>query len=340
LAGCGAAANAGTARGQPPPAQVRLGFLTNLTHAPALIGVTQNFFQKALPPGTTLTSKTFSAGPAENEALVGGSLDAAFVGPNPAVNAFQKTDGGIRVVAGATSGGAGLVVTHSIAGNSFPGDLKGQTIASPQLGNTQDVALRFWLKEHGFSTDVNDGGEVAIDATSGNAIDLQRFQAGQIAGGWEPEPYESQYIVSGHGKLVVDEASLWPGGRYPTTLLVVTTTFLRQHADMVTDLVRGLVQSLNWLQQNAATAADTTSTALASVTGAKPLPESVLQMAWSHLTFLSDPLAAEIQADADHAKQTGLIPSSNIKGIIDISALNSMLAAEGKQPVSTGGLGS
>lgn len=340
LAACGAATSASTSTAQLAPAQVRLGYLTTLAHAPALIGVSQGYFQRALPSGTTLQTKTFSAGPAENEALVGGSLDAAFVGPNPAINAYQKTNGGIRVVAGAASGGAGLVVTPAIAAGAFPSDLKGQTLASPQLGNTQDVALRAWLSQHGLSTSVSGGGDVSVDTTSGSSLDVQRFDAGQLAGGWLPEPYESSMIVAGHGKLAVDEASLWPGGRYPTTLLVVTTSLLRQHPDIVTDLLRGLTQSLNWIAQNANSAADTTANALSAVTGSKPLAPAVLQLAWSHLSFSTDPLASDLQVDANHAKQAGLVDSSAIKGIVALAPLNAVLAAAGQAPVSSGGVGS
>lgn len=340
LAACGTTTSAGTSTAQPAPPQVRLGFLTTLTHAPALIGVTNGYFQQALPSGTRLQTMTFSAGPAENEALAGGSLDAAFVGPNPAINAYQKTNGGVRVVAGAASGGAGLVVAPAIADGAFPSDLKGQTLASPQLGNTQDVALRAWLAQHGLSTSATAGGDVSVDATSGSALDLQRFEAGQLAGAWLPEPYESSMIVSGHGKLVVDEASLWPGSRYPTTLLVVTATLLQQHPDIVTDLLRGLMRSLSWLAHNPTTAADTTANALATVTGSKPLAPAVLAPAWSRLSFGSDPLASDLQVDADHAKRAGLISSSTITGIVALGPLNSLLAASGQAPVSSAGIGS
>jgi len=336
LAGCGAATSAGTSSAQPAPTVLRLGYLSTLTHAPALIGVTRGYFQHALPSGTTLQTTTFSAGPTENEALVGGSLDAAFVGPNPAINAYQKTNRGVRVVAGAASGGAGLVVAPAIADGAFPSDLKGQTLASPQLGNTQDVAMRAWLAQHGLSTSATGGGDVSVDATSGSSLDLQRFEAGQLAGAWLPEPYESSMIVSGHGKLVVDEASLWPGGRYPTTVLVVTATLLQQHPDIVTDLLRGLIQSLNWLTQNPTTAADTTANALATVTGSKPLAPAVLQLAWSRLSFSSDPLASDLKVDADHAKQAGLISSSSITGIVALGPWQAFLRCGCAETPATG----
>jgi NitT/TauT family transport system substrate-binding protein len=339
LASCGSAASAGSPAAKPPPSTLRLGYLTNLTHAPALVGVTRGYFQSSLPAGTTLQTKTFSAGPAENEALLGGSLDAAFVGPSPAIKAFTSTHGGVVVVAGAASGGAGLVVSPDLAAGSFPQDLKGQTLASPQLGNTQDVALRSWLSQQGLTSNVNGGGDVSIDTTSGNAVDLQRFVAHQIAGGWEPEPYESLFVVNGRGKLVVDEASLWPGGLFPTTLLVVTKALLTDHPDIVNDLLKGLVTTIDWIHQSPSDAASAANTALSSITGSKPLSATVLAMAWSHLTFSVDPLASALQAEADHAKQVGLLSSTTLPGILSAGPLNALLAAQGKPTVSTAGLG-
>jgi len=340
LSACGsAAANTGTPSSNSEPSTVRLGYLTNLTHAPALLGVSNGFFQSHLPQGTTLETKTFSAGPAENEALLGGSLDAAFVGPSPAIKAFTSTQKGVRIIAGAGSGGAGLVVSKAIASGNFPQDLKGQTLATPQLGNTQDVALRTWLGQHGLNTSLTGGGDVTIDSSSGNAVDLQRFVAGQIAGGWEPEPYESQYVITGKGTLVVDEASLWPNHSFPTTELVVTSSLLTQHPDIVDDLLKGLVQAVDWIRQNTATAPAAANVALASITGAKPLSPAVLALAWSHLTFSVDPLAADLQSDAKHAQQAGLLDTTNLSGIVDLAPLNAILGAAGKPAVNAGGLG-
>lgn len=340
IAACGSAGSGGSPGTDPAPSTIRLGYLTNLTHAPALIGVANSYYQSFLPQGTTLQTKTFSAGPAENEALLGGSLDAAFVGPSPAIKAFTSTNGGVRVIAGAASGGAGLVVSSAIAAGDFPQDLRGQTLASPQLGNTQDVALRTWLAQHGLRTSAIGGGDVDIDTTSGNAVDLQRFVAHQIAGGWEPEPYESLFVVDGQGKLVVDEASLWPRGEFPTTLLVVTKGLLTQHPDIVDDLLKGLVKSVDWIHQDQSAAAAAANAALSSITGAKPLSASVLALAWSHLTFTVDPLAAALQTDANHAQQFSLLSTTSLRGILDVGPLNAILAAQGKPSVNASGLGS
>jgi NitT/TauT family transport system substrate-binding protein len=343
VAACGsAAASAPSSTLQPDPASVTVGYLTNLTHAPALIGVSSGYLKANLPATTALQTKTFSAGPAESEALLGGSLDAAFVGPNPAISAFLTTKGtGIRIVAGADAGGAGLVVSPAIAAGDFPADLRGKTLASPQLGNTQDVALRTWLSQNGLSSSTTGGtADVTIDATSGNSVDLQHFLAGQIAGGWEPEPYESQYILKGNGKLVVDESSLWPNQEFPATELVVTTSLLTNHPDIVRDLVKGLIQSVDWINANPAAAQTAANADLTALTGAKALPAAVVQLAWTHLKFTVDPLAADLKSDASHALKAGVVQSANVKGIIDVGILNSLLSAAGKPAVGAAGLGS
>jgi NitT/TauT family transport system substrate-binding protein len=336
---CGSASTGGTGKGQADPSTVNLGYLVNLTHAPALIGVSKGFFQSAMPNGTTVNTTTFTAGPAESEALLGGELDAAFVGPGPAINAFLKTKGKVFIVAGTASGGAGLVVSKAIADGNFPADLAGKTLSTPQLGNTQDIALRTWLASKGLATSINGGGQVNIDSTSGNSISLQNFEAGKIAGGWVPEPYESEFIQQGKGVLAVDEASLWPNGQFPTTVLVVTQKLLQDHPDIVSDLLKGLVKSVNWINSNESAAPGAVNAALAATTGGKLLKSAVLTAAWAHLSFLFDPLAADIQTDANHAETLGFNTSANIKGILDLGPLNAILSAAGDPTVSAGSLG-
>ncbi|MFI5285860.1 MAG: ABC transporter substrate-binding protein [Candidatus Dormibacteria bacterium] len=337
---CGSATGTGASNSAlPDPSTVNLGYLVNLTHAPALIGVAQGFFQGSMPKGTTVKTTTFSAGPAESEALLGGTLDAAFVGPGPAINAFIKTKGKVLIVAGTASGGAGLVVSKSVANGNFPADLAGKTLSSPQLGNTQDIALRTWLGTKGLATSLNGGGQVTIDSSSGNSGSLQNFEAGKIAGGWVPEPWESEFILQGKGTLAVDEASLWPNGQFPTTVLVVTQNLLQNHPDIVRDLLKGLVQSVSWINANESAAPAAVNAALASSTGGKLLKSSVLALAWTHLSFLLDPFASDLQSDANNAQQLAFNKTANIKGILDLGPLNAILSASGQAAVSAGALG-
>ncbi|MGA7988844.1 MAG: ABC transporter substrate-binding protein [Candidatus Dormiibacterota bacterium] len=337
---CGSTTTGGSGSSQQrDPATLNLGYLVNFTHAPALIGMSQNFFQDAMPSGTTVKTTTFTSGTPESEALLGGTLDAAFVGPGPAINAFIKTKGNVVIVAGTASGGAGLVVSSNIASGNFPADLAGQTLSTPSLGNTQDIALRTWLASKGLRSPINGGGQVNIDTSSGNSVSLQNFEAGKIAGGWVPEPYESEFILQGKGTLAVDEASLWPGGQFPSTVLVVTKTLLQNHPDIVNDLLKGLLKSINWINANESTAPQAVNTALAATTGGKALKPYVLALAWTRLTFTLDPFAADLQTDANNAKALGFNKASDIKGILDLAPLNTILTAAGQPTVSAGSLG-
>ena len=208
---------AATAAANSPVVTLHLGYFPNLTHATALVGVHDGIFAQALGPGVKLETATFNAGPAEVSALFAGALDAAYFGPNSAINAFTQSGGtAIADVSGATSGGAELVVKPSITDAA---QLKGTKLASPQLGNTQDVALRYWLRQHGLKTDTQGGGDVSI-LPQANSTAITAFETGSIDGGWLPEPYAAQLVKAG-GHVLVDERSLWPGGAFATTVLAV-----------------------------------------------------------------------------------------------------------------------
>jgi NitT/TauT family transport system substrate-binding protein len=334
LASCGAAADAAKAT-----VNLRLGYQTNLTHAPALLGASKGFLTAELPTGTTLTTKTFASGPPEIEALLGGSLDAAFIGPSPVINAFTKTKGSaVRVVAGATSGGASLVVRGSL-NIQQPGDLRGLKIATPQLGNTQDVALRAYLADHDLKADAQGGGDVHVVPTD-NSNALLLFGKGQLDGAWVPEPWASRLVTEAHGVRFVDEASLWPKGQFPTTELVVSTKLLADHRDVVEGLIRGELTTLDWIAQNSASARDAAGAALTALTRSKPLAPAVLASAWSRLGFTVDPLAAAFSTEAANAHRVGLLDTTTLSGIVDIGPLNDILKAAGRPLVDSGGLAS
>ena len=170
-------------------------------------------------------------------------------------------------------------------------------------------------------------------------MSLQNFEAGKIAGGWVPEPYKFEFILQGKGTLAVDEASLWPNGQFPTTVLVVTQKLLQNHPDIVNDLLKGLVQSVNWINSNKSAAPAAVNTELAATTGGKLLKSNVLALAWTHLSFLLDPLAADLQTDANNAQKLTFNATANIKGILDLGPLNRILTAAGSPTVSAGSLG-
>ena len=318
---------AGSAGGE--AATIRLGYFPNVTHAPALIGVNKGFFTEALG-STKLEPKTFNAGPAAIEALLSGAIDATYIGPNPAINGWATSNGqALKIVAGSTSGGAGLVVREGING---PADLKGKKIATPQLGNTQDVALRAWLKQNGLNSDKQGGGNVSI-LPQDNATALQAFAQGAIDGAWVPEPNLSRLLLESKGKLLVDEKSLWPNGDFVTTHLIVSQKFLKEHPATVKKLLQGHIKSVKFIATDDAGAQKAANAQLASLSG-KPLKDEILQAAFKNLKFTHDPIASSLFTSAKHAEDVDLLKPVDLKGIYDLTLLNELLKADGQPAVS------
>src|SRR5437667_1094800 len=286
-AGCASSnATAGSNSGS-SPVVLRLGFLANITHEPALVGLARGFFTKNLGKNVELKTTVFSTGTEETTALLAGQLDAAYVGPNPAINAWQKSNGtAIKIVSGVASGGASLVVKNGITSAA---QLKGKSLATPSLGNTQDVAVRYWLKQHGLTTTATGGGDVAIKPIKPNSAAVLQFKSGQLDGGWEPEPYATEMVLDG-GKRLVNEASLWPGGKFGTTNLVVTQSFLKDHATVANGLLKGHIEAKDYIQANGQAAAQAANTELTELLG-KGLDANILTKSLTFLTFTNDPIA-------------------------------------------------
>ena len=334
-AACGSSGSGGTASGgsgSSGPVTLRLGYLENITHATALVGIKQGFFTKNLGNGVTLKLTPFSTGTEEATALLAGQLDAAYVGPNPAIKAFQTSGGKlIKVISGAASGGAALVVKKGIDSAS---QLKGQKLATPSLGNTQDVALRYWLKQKNLTTTQAGGGDVPITPVTPNSAAVDEFASGQIAGGWEPQPYVAEMVAAG-GHVMVDEASLWPGGKFVTTQLVVLSSYMKDHPDVINGLLKAQIQATDFLNNNKSEAEQAANAQLATVTG-KSLKPDILAETFKSITFTDDPIASSLLTDAQHATAVGLLdPISNLSTIYDLDPLNKLLSAAGEQTVSS-----
>ena len=333
-AGCGGG-DRGTGAAPGPAANLRLGYFANVTHAAAIVGLDRGLFTHELG-STKLATQVFDAGPAAVEALFGGALDAAYIGPSPAINAFLRSDGkAIRIIAGATSGGAQLVVRQGI---NTPADLRGKTLASPELGNTQDVALRAWLTRHGLRNSMQGGGDVTVVPTK-NSDTLGLFKSGKLDGAWAPEPWASRLVLEAGGKALVNERDLWPAGQFVTTQLVVRTDYLQRHPQTVEALLRGHVAAVQWVTQNSAAAKTLVNNAISTLTG-KPLKPEVNDRAWQNLTVTDDPIAASLHRSAEDAVAAGLATRpATLNGIYDLSDLNRILAQRDLPTVSAGGLG-
>jgi NitT/TauT family transport system substrate-binding protein len=310
------------------PTTIRLGYFPNVTHASAIVGVEKGLFAQALGDNKLETS-LFNAGPAAVEALFAGAIDATYIGPNPVINAYAKDKDSIRIVSGATSAGALFVVKPDI---NSAADLKGKKVASPQLGNTQDVALRYWLKQQGLKTTPEGGGDVSI-LPQENAQTLETFKSGDIVGAWVPEPWATRLIQEGGGKVLVDEKSLWPGGEFVTTHLIVNKDFLAKHPDAVRRLIEGQIAANKYIADNPADAKTVVNDGITKYTG-KGLKPEVLDAAWKNLSFTDDPIASSLVTSKQHAEEIGLLKSTNIDGIYDLTLLNEALKTAGLPEVN------
>ena len=313
-----------------PSGTLRLGYFPNVTHAPAIIGVQEGIFEEALGDGVDLELQTFNAGGEAIEALFSGAIDATFIGPNPAINGFAESSGeALRIVAGTTSGGASLVVRDGI---DAPEDLAGAALASPALGNTQDVALRAWLLGQGYETDEAGGGDVAITPQD-NPDTLTAFQQGSIDGAWLPEPWATRLINEGGGHVLVDESDLWPDGQFVTTHLIVATGYLEEHPENVRALISGLLDAIDVANGDAGEAQSITNDGIEADTTNR-LADGTIAGAWENLTFTPDPVASSLEESKNDAVEVGLLDDVDLDGIYDLTILNELLAERGDEEVA------
>jgi NitT/TauT family transport system substrate-binding protein len=320
-----------------PATELKLGYFGNVTHAPALVGVSKGFIADELG-STKLSTQVFNAGPAAIEALNAGAIDATYIGPNPAINSFVKSQGeSVNIIAGAAAGGAQLVVKPEI---SSAADLLGKTLASPQLGGTQDVALRAWLSSQGYKTNVDGSGDVAINPTE-NAQTLKLFQDGKLDGAWLPEPWASRLVLTAGAKVLVDEKDLWDGslsgkpGEFPTTILIVNQKFAADHPDTVKALLKGHVKSVDWLNHASTTEKATVINAALKEAAGAELKADVIERSLKNIVFTVDPLAGTYKKLLADGVTAGTTKQADINGIFDLRALNSV--SDGK--TSAAGLG-
>jgi NitT/TauT family transport system substrate-binding protein len=324
-AGSASATSSASGAAAAAPVTVRLGFLANITHAPALIALKNGYFKTALGSAGSVSPTVYSSGTQETTAILAGQLDAAYVGPNPAINAWEKSGGtAIKVVSGVATGGAEIVVKSSVSSAS---QLKGQSLATPSLGNTQDVALRYWLKQQGLATTPTGGGDVLVKPTTPNSDAVLEFQSGQIAGASEPAPYDVEMVKDG-GKVLLSE----PGA---TTDLMVTQSFLSAHPAIVADLLKANLQALSYIKSDPTAAEAAADAEYAAYTG-KAIKASLVAASFKQIDFTADPDAASITTDAAQAVSLGLLKEPvSLSGIFDLGPLNSLLTAEGQPTVGS-----
>ncbi|MDQ3084230.1 MAG: ABC transporter substrate-binding protein [Thermoproteota archaeon] len=317
---------------------LRIGYFPNITHSQAVIGLNNGDFQKTLGDNVTVETFRFNAGPSAIESLLADRIDATYIGPNPAVNGYLLTGGeDLRVISGASSGGASFIVRND-SGIETANDLGGKKFASPQLGNTQDVALRKYLIDNGFNT-VENGGNVTVLPIA-NADILTVFLKKEIDGAWVPEPWATRLVQEADGKVFLDERSLWPDGKFVTGNLIVRTDYLRDNPEIIKKLLEAHVDETLWINNNTAEAGKEFNSQLKKITG-QEISENVLNKAYSNLEITYDPLKLTLFKSANDAYDLGFIEKGkdrpNLSGIFDTTLLNEVLAEKGLKSIDNTG---
>jgi NitT/TauT family transport system substrate-binding protein len=317
---------------QQKPTVLRVGYFPNVTHAQALLGRANGQFEKAVGPGVQVEWKAFNAGPSAIEALFANAIDLTYVGPNPTVAGYARSQGeAVRVIAGAASGGASLVVRKDVAIRSAA-DFHGKRIATPQLGNTQDVALRSWMRANGLKAREK-GGDVQVIPIS-NADQLTLFLKGQIDAAWAPEPWAARLVHEGGGRIFLDERDLWPDHQFVVTNIIVNPKFLKEHPDVVKNFLRAHVELTDWINKNAAQAKQILNQQLHKETGKSLAPE-VLDDAFSRMQVTYDPIRSSLLKSTEQAFDEGFLGRTkpDLSGLYDLTLLNEVLREKKARPV-------
>lgn len=308
--------------------KIRVAFFPNFTHAQALIGMENGEYEKQT--GMKIDWKAFNAGPSAMEALLAKEIDFAFVGTNPAINAFLRSRGtALKIISGVANGGASFVVRGDLNVKN-ENDLKGKSLASPELGNTQDVALKYWLKSKGLQINK----DVKINNIKNPDI-FTLFKKGSLDGAWVPEPWATRLIQEANGKVFIDERTLWPNGNFPTAVLVVRKDFLDKNYKIVEGFLKAHITITEWINKNPESAKKFINKSIEKIIY-KPLPEKILNEAFTKVIFTYDPATNSIFESARRAKELGYLPKddkTNLNDIFDFNILNSLLNKMGKKQV-------
>jgi NitT/TauT family transport system substrate-binding protein len=311
---------------------MRVGSFPNITHPQAMVGKANGWFEKAMGPNVKIEWKSFNAGPSSIEALFAGAIDMAYIGPNPTISGYVRSQGqALKVVSGAASGGASLVVRNN-AGINKPEDFHGRKVASPQLGNTQDVALRAWLKSHGMKP-TDKGGDVQV-LPMANPDQLTLFLKQELDAAWAPEPWATRLIQEGNGRLFLDERDLWPNHQFAVTNVIVSPRFLREHLDLVKNWVRANVELTDWINGHLPQAKQLLNSQIQKESG-KAMPASLIDSAFSRFEATYDPIRSSLLTSARSAYEAGFLGREmpDLSGLYDLSLLNQVLVEKGRKAV-------
>ncbi len=302
---------------------LRVGYFPNINHAQAVIGFGNQDFQISLT-GVKVETQVFNAGPSAIEALFANKIDVAYVGPNPAINGYIKSDGqGLRIIAGVSSGGASFVIRNN-SGITSVQDLGNKKFASPQLGNTQDIALRSYLLKNGYKTTENGGNVQVVPVNNADIFTLMGKK--EIDGAWVPEPWATKLEREENAKIFLDERDLWPDGKFTTAVIVVRNDYLHSHPDVIKNLLVAHVKETIWINNNKKEAIKNFNIQIEKLTG-KTIPSDELEEAFSRLDMTYDPIESSLYKSADNAFDLGFLGDKkpDLSNIFDLTILNQVL---------------
>jgi NitT/TauT family transport system substrate-binding protein len=317
---------------------LRVGHFPNVTHAQAVIAhglsrAGRGWFEERLGPDVEIRWFVYNAGPSAMEAIFTKSVDLTYVGPNPAINAHLRARGKeVRIVAGACSGGAALVV-HGDGRIQSDADFKGRKVATPQLANTQDVAARSWLRSLGHRVTLTGGDVLVVPAANPDQLSLLR--RGTIDAVWTIEPWVSRLVLEAGAKVYFEESAVWPetDGRYVTTHLVSSVAFLEQQPALLKKFLAAHVELTEWIRANPDEAKRLFNAEMKALT-TRELPTEVLDRAWSKLELTWDPVSASLRKSAEGAHALGFLRRApDLSQIYALGPLNEVLHQQGKEAV-------
>jgi len=303
---------------------LRIGYFPNINHAQAVIGIGNEDFQKVLGNNIEIKPLVFNAGPSAIEALFAKQVDVTYVGPNPAINGYVVSGGeDIRIISGASSGGAVFII-RADSGIESAKDFANKKFASPQLGNTQDVALRNYLIENGYKTTENGGNVTVLPAKNPDILTL--FLKKEIDGAWVPEPWGERLIKEANGKLFLDERDLWPDGKFVTGLIVARSEYLKQNPDVIEKFLKAHVEETQWINNNKEEAIKAFNTELKKLTG-QTIPEDTLKESLTRLELTYDPIQQSLYKSANDAFDIGFLGKTkpDLSNIFDLNIQNKIL---------------
>ena len=316
---------------------LRLGYFPNVTHAQALYGIATGAYERALHQALgmdfSIQPHAFNAGPAAITALLSNHVDMVFVGPSPTLNGLSVAPDILRVIAGASSGGA-LFVVQPYVNLTTDAGYGGKKFATPQWGNTQDIALRHYLLTKGHRT-LDQGGDVDIINVA-NAEILTLFKLGRIDGAWVPEPWGTRLIKEANGKAILDERTLWleTNGEFVSTQLVTTKRYREQHPDVITAFLRAYVNVTLLLQREKKSDLEIINGEFKNLTTSS-LDEDIIADAFGNMNVTYDPIAPSLRTYLAWTQDLEFLSRDvRLDSLYDLTLLNQILEEKGLPPVT------